>query len=159
MSLGGLDPVPKIDPRCKWYHLLSDSTWRMTYSSVITDQQRRDRSQQGDDYGSPRLSRMRSGCSSGHCCRLPLNWRARQIAAQAGQDLLNHDQWPDRITRLVGSSRLYCRGHSELFFEHCDPVTIAGWSVATAGDSERFAIRRERIFAADVERFGFPFDC
>ena len=45
MSLGGLDPVPKIDPRCKWYHLLSDSTRRRTYSSVITDQQRRDRSQ------------------------------------------------------------------------------------------------------------------
>src|SRR5262245_46876422 len=48
MSLGGLDPVPKIDPRCKWYHLLSDSTWRRTYSSVITDQQRRDRSQPGE---------------------------------------------------------------------------------------------------------------
>lgn len=49
--------------------------------------------------------------------------------------------------------------HSELFFEHCDPVKIAVWSAATAGDSERFAVRRERIFAAEVAPFGFPFDC
>jgi hypothetical protein len=46
--------------------------------------------------------------------------------------------------------------HSELFFKHCDPVKIAVWSAATAGDSERFAVRRERIFAAEVAPFGFP---
>src|SRR5499425_2986451 len=59
-SLGGLDPVPKIAPRCKWRHLLSDSTWRRTYSSVITDQQRRDRSQQGE-----RSHRSRLGARTG----------------------------------------------------------------------------------------------
>jgi hypothetical protein len=41
-------PAPEIDTRCKWYHLLSDSKRRRTYSSVIADQQRRDRSQQGE---------------------------------------------------------------------------------------------------------------
>ena len=48
--------------------------------------------------------------------------------------------------------------HSELFFEHYDPVNIAVWSTEMAGFSERFAVRRERIFAADVELFGFPFN-
>jgi hypothetical protein len=60
MFLGGLDPAPKIDPHCKWRHLLSDSTWRRTYSSVITDQQRRDRSQQGE-----RSHRSRLGARTG----------------------------------------------------------------------------------------------
>ena len=73
---------------------------------------------------------------------------------------------PCQLTEGVGPNKTCAdailakgHGHSELFFEHLYPVTIAVWSAATAGDSERFAVRRERIFAADVERFGFPFDC
>jgi hypothetical protein len=63
-------------------------------------------------------------------------------------------------TGFIGANAILPKGHchSELFFEHCDPVNIAVWSAETVGDSESFAVRRERIFAADVELFGFPFD-
>ena len=53
------------------------------------------------------------------------------------------------------SLRQIGHGHSELFFEHCDPVNIAVWSDETVGDSESFGVRRERIFASDVELFGY----
>jgi hypothetical protein len=49
----------------------------------------------GDDYGSPRLSRMRSGCASSHRRRLSLDRRPWLIATQAGQDFLGHDQRSD----------------------------------------------------------------
>ena len=63
-------------------------------------------------------------------------------------------------TGFIGANAILPKGHchSELFFEHYDPVNIAVWSAEMAGFSERFAVCRERIFAADVELFGFPFD-
>jgi hypothetical protein len=63
-------------------------------------------------------------------------------------------------TGFIGANAILPKGHchSELFFEHYDPINIAVWSADMAGFSERFAVRRERIFAADVELFGFPFD-
>jgi hypothetical protein len=62
------------------------------------------------------------------------------------------------IATVSADANSFGHCHSELFFEHCDPVNIAVWSADMAGDSERFAVRRERIFSADVVLFGFTFD-
>jgi hypothetical protein len=63
------------------------------------------------------------------------------------------------LTNETCASAILPKGlcHSKLFFEHCDHVNIAVWSADMAVDSERFAVRRERIFAADVELFGITF--